>query len=207
LGIYDGELVAAGRAGRAPRSYDVKVLENASTLSYHLFDLLECEGTSLLDIVSLRDRRELLRERVGLCTGAVELVAQIPVETVEDVLRLANEEWSLDREGLVLKSLDGVYRAGKRLRDWQKLKKRGTAVCTIIGFEDGLMGPTSSTVVRAPDGTVTAVKWKDFELLKATRENPDAFIGRELQIEFHERTPDGSFRSPRWDHLVESAEE
>lgn len=204
-GTYDGELLVPGQ-----RSYGVTVVENAAELVYVVFDVLHLLGkdlTSLGMAARYVDRREML-ERIfaDRPETPVTLAETRGISSVDEIPRMAKRVWDRDGEGLILKRLSSIYQVGKRTKDWLKVKQQRSAVLTIVGFTGGTMGPHSIIVLRDDEGNETTVKWKNLELLRQIEENPRSFVGRKLRIEFQERTPDGSYRHPRWDHLVEEGE-
>jgi len=194
-GVYDGELLVPGE-----RSYGTQRLENAGRLVLVLFDVVELLGHDTTGHV-YTDRRAYLSEvfRSIAPPEAVRLAWSRPIETVEQLRDLTLEVWSRDGEGLILKNADGAYLPGKRARHWLKIKQLSTAVLTVVGYQQGKMGPHSVLVLRDPEGNETTVKWRTLVDLDRLNRDPHAFIGRKLRIEFQERTPDGGYRHPRWD--------
>jgi ATP-dependent DNA ligase len=209
-GVYDGELTVPGQ-----RSYGVVDLANLGDQVYVLFDVLHVLGKDLTVGVPERpglgatyiERRALLEEIVNaqfpdsqLAQGPVRLAWSRPLTSDENLHEEALGVWERDGEGLIIKSVASTYRPGKRLKDWFKVKQIRSAVLTVRGFRAGKMGPHSTLILEDDDGTMTIVKWKSYEDLAKLDASPESFVGRRLVIEFQERTPDGSYRHPRWDH-------
>lgn len=219
-GVYDGELYAPGLRsyGSDPRG------ENSGKLVLAIFDATELVGRDLVELKFSYDvRREALArifhdvELKGLIfktsdgRPAVQLAYAWPVLTLDRVYELRDEIWEFGGEGLILKRRDGIYRPDKRVKDWIKVKDCRSEVLTLIGFRDSLMGPHSIVLLRDDAGNETSVKWKNLELLAyfdqhdVRLEGPDACAhhpscyGRQVRIEFQERTPDQGYRHPRWD--------
>lgn len=201
-GTYDGELLAPGL-----RSYGTADLSNASSLRYMLFDLLSLDGQDITDD-PYTHRSTMLQSVLSQFPElkAVQLSPHWRVETEEEVFDLANDIWNRDGEGLILKELSSTYRIGKRLKHWLKVKQLHSVEATLIGYSPGLMGDRSVAVLRDDSGTAIAVKWKDHAWLKEVAEHGDELIGRRVLIDYHERTPDGLYRHPRWDRWVEATE-
>jgi bifunctional non-homologous end joining protein LigD len=194
-GLYDGELVAA-----SGRSWDVGRLDQRETLQIVCFDVLE-----LLDVDLTRETHT---SRHSFLTQAV---AHLPADDrtrvrlveVQPVSRAAVEAiWARGGEGAILKRSASTYQPGKRSHDWIKVKRQSAATVTIRGFKAGKTGPFSIACVQSDDGAETTVRGRDMATIRAIEQNPQAWIGRRLVISFHERTPDGSFRHPVWDHLA-----
>lgn len=200
-GVYDGELIVPGK-----RSFGVRELTEQHLLQYVIFDVLESLGRDLVEEKQPYEQRKQLLDVIfphGAPTGKVRQAATWEINSKDDVDRHFAAVLEADGEGLILKRRDSIYQLGKRMKTWVKVKALRTAELTIIGFQEGKMGRTSIVILQDDAGIGTTVKWKDFDLLKQTEANPQAFIGKKLQIEFQERTADGAYRHPRWDHLVE----
>jgi DNA ligase-1 len=128
------------------------------------------------------------------------------LENVEQIGEYAHQVWANDGEGLILKKTDSLYLPGKRPKSWVKVKDLRSAILTIVGYKSGLMGPHSVIVLRDDSGFVTSVKWKNYEILDDIEANHEKYLGRRVRIEYQERTPDGSYRHPRWDRWAEENE-
>lgn len=198
-GVYDGELLVPGK-----RSYGTADLENSAQLVYVIFDVLNLLGKNLYDEMlvtgpSYDDRRALLMEIFKDRKGPVQLAWSKEAESAQQIQQLLAEVWARDGEGLILKRRMSSYLPGKRTRDWLKIKQLRSAVLTVVAFREGKLGPHSVVLLRDEEGFETTVKWKNLAELAMIDKNPTSFIGRKLRIEFQERTPDGSYRHPRWD--------
>lgn len=207
--VYDGEAFVPGL-----RSYGTLTHAHRLKMVFVVFDVMHLLGTSTLDITQAHRRR--LLEEIGPKhkwfldpTSKVHLAQSTLIQGIDDVLRLRDLVWARDGEGLILKKQSVVYRPGKRPKEWMKVKKLQSAILTLIGFKPGTgsiidTGPFAIALLRDEEGNETKVKVLD----DATRAHLQAvgsgrtrhpYIGRKLRIEFQERTPDGSYRHPRWD--------
>jgi ATP-dependent DNA ligase len=209
-GIYDGELLVPGK-----RSYGVTVIGDVGKLVYVMFDVLHLMDRRLVaggieGGATYRERRAvlaLLAEKHGFTdTSPVRMAWQEALDVPHQVEALSRLVWNEDGEGLILKRLDSLYRPGKRTKDWLKIKQLRSAILTIVGFQQGKMGPHSVIVLRDDQGFETTVKWKNLALLHQVEQNPASFVGRRVRIEFQEKTPDNLYRHPRWDRLAEEGE-
>lgn len=217
-GIYDGELLVPGK-----RSYGVTEIVNGPDLVYTVFDILQLMGTPTINEPYARRRAylELMGEH-GLFDGAVTLSKVYPVISFDHAMRICEEIWERDGEGIILKRLSARYVPGKRPKDaWVKIKALRSAVLTVIGFipskgEINDRGPYATVALRDDDGNETTVKTRNDEELARFAKQATKFstpftlsalprsmahpaIGRKLRIEYQERTPDGNYRHPRWD--------
>ncbi len=159
-GVVDGEIVALDAEGRpsfsrlqrrmgvtAPR--DVERARRAVAVHFFAFDLLELDGQSLVKEPYER-RRKLLREQLK-DRGPIAMPPDVGAE-LETALHTSEE---LGLEGVMAKRRDSPYRAGRRSRDWIKLKHRQTQEVVIAGWRPG-NGARASTVgsllLGVPDG-------------------------------------------------------
>lgn len=188
---YDGELMIPGG-----RSYNVTDGKFAGTEIFVVFDIL-----SLLGMSTIREtydaRRAYLTEifsRAENQNPFVKLAESSPVS-----LAAVEAIWARDGEGAIFKRRASCYQPGARSRDFIKVKNVGRLVMEVVGYEAAKLGPYAKVKLVGPNGEKAIVKTLDNDALRAFEANPDSFIGRKLMIEFQERTPDGSFRHPRWD--------
>jgi len=221
-GQFDGELLVPGK-----RSYGVTELTNSQDLVYFVFDIVQLHGADATPL-SYDTRRKLLQDifKSTPQDGPIRLASSTNVNTWDEVIVLRDEVWARDGEGLILKRRDATYQIGKRSGDFIKIKVLQSAVLTVIGFipSHGQIvdrGLYAMVVIQDEDGNVTTVKTRnDAECRALEAEGPKELewrearfmgkpikmicnhpaVGRKLSIEFQERTPDGNYRHPRFDH-------
>jgi bifunctional non-homologous end joining protein LigD len=207
VGIYDGEVLVPGH-----RSYGVTELFNADRLVFVCFDVLEIKGTNVRDL-ALFDRRRMLgfifEHPVVAAMTHIKLVPQYDISMWARVEELRDDVWARDGEGLILKRRTSYYVAGKRSKDWIKIKQERTAVLRVVGWEVSRgklvdRGDFAIVLLEDDNGNRTTVKTKDDATLvaiakEAAEVDGPPFIGRQLRIDYQERTPDGLYRHPRWD--------
>ncbi len=140
--VLDGEIVAFDAEGRpsfsllqtrmhvtGPRS--VAALVGSTPLAYLIFDLLHLDGRSTRDL-PWTDRRRLL-EGLGL-RGAGW---QTPAVHRSDGAAVLAASQSARLEGVVAKRTSSIYTAGKRSRDWLKIKNLCRQELVIGGWLPG----------------------------------------------------------------------
>ncbi|MFD3509108.1 ATP-dependent DNA ligase [Nocardia sp. NPDC058666] len=133
--VLDGETLALTDAGR-PRPFQETMSRFATIgdprqLHPYFFDCLHLNGTDLID-EPLRVRRTALAQVAGE-HSIPALLAPTPEEAAEaydDALAVGNE-------GIMVKSLDAPYAAGRRGKAWQKIKPAHTLDLLVIGAEWG----------------------------------------------------------------------
>jgi DNA ligase 1 len=140
--VLDGEAVALFPDGR-PRPFQVTSGRAASQesggrqhadvpLTPFFFDLLHLDGADLIDLPS--------SDRIALLARVAPAVLVIP-RTVTADLAAAEAFFrdAVDRghEGVVVKSLDGLYAAGRRGSEWIKVKPRHALDLVVLAAEWG----------------------------------------------------------------------
>lgn len=204
-GVYDGELIVPGG-----HSYDVANMLNRSKLQLVLFDVLQVEGFPCTS-KDYHERRTVLEQIMSKQKYECLRIAPVwEIDSVADLIEHTARIWAENGEGVIIKRKKfSAYKCGKRADAFLKLKQCGSTVVEVMGFEAGTTSDYNVVVVRDDAGNVTKVKLKN----DATRQQaldlatgvavmpgtPHPWIGKRLRIEYHERTPDGSYRHPRWD--------
>jgi bifunctional non-homologous end joining protein LigD len=112
--VLDGEVCALDENGRP--SFSALQQGGEAPLAYYVFDLLELEGTPLVDR-PLTERRELLVELLDERNRTVRLSAAFEDgQALSEVVRQENFE------GILAKKAASPYEPGKRSRNWLKVK-------------------------------------------------------------------------------------
>jgi DNA ligase-1 len=140
--VLDGEAIALRPDGR-PRPFqqtgsriasrvDVAAGRAGAPLSTYLFDVLHADGEDVLDLPG--------RERAGVLTTAVPAELRVPRVVTADPARAAEvlaDAVARGHEGVVMKSLDAPYEAGRRGSGWLKVKPRHTLDLVVLAAEWG----------------------------------------------------------------------
>ena len=140
--VLDGEAVALTPDGR-PRPFQVTAARTASQadvgrlreqtpLTPFLFDVLHLDGTDLIDAPASERHRQLSR-----IAPATLLTPRIVTADPEAAGAFLAGAIARGHEGVVLKSLDSPYRAGRRGGEWIKVKPRHTLDLVILAAEWG----------------------------------------------------------------------
>jgi len=134
--ILDGETLTLDEDG-APRPFQETMSRFGSTgaraeiLRPWFFDILYADGVDLID-EPLSVRRERLREAVGEHgILALETADPIAAET------FSQEALAAGHEGVLVKALDSPYAAGRRGRQWLKVKPVHTYDLVVLAAEWG----------------------------------------------------------------------
>ncbi|MCW2885664.1 MAG: ligase ATP-dependent Dnl1 [Streptosporangiaceae bacterium] len=135
--VFDGELIALREDGR-PQPFQVTSARAASRtsetmpLSLFLFDVLHLDGVDLLDRPAT--------ERHAALAGAVPAGLRMPrlvTGSAESAGEFFRGAVAHGHEGVVVKSLDTPYAAGRRGAGWIKVKPRHTLDLVVLAAEWG----------------------------------------------------------------------
>ena len=140
--VLDGEAVALTPDGR-PRPFQVTAARTASQgdvgrqraqtpLTPFLFDLLHLDGTDLIDAPASERHRQLSR----IAPEAL-LIPRLVTADPAAAEAFLGDAIARGHEGVVLKSLDSPYRAGRRGSEWIKVKPRYTLDLVVLAAEWG----------------------------------------------------------------------
>jgi DNA ligase D-like protein (predicted ligase)/DNA ligase D-like protein (predicted 3'-phosphoesterase) len=139
--VLDGEIVVIkeGKAdfqtviqrAKATRSHEIEVEAQRNPATYVVFDMIEKEGQSLLEL-PLIQRKKLLEQ--SLKEGS-----HVSISLFVDNEGQAYYEAALKKgvEGIMAKKKDSPYESGVRSNNWLKIKKLATCDCVIFGYTRG----------------------------------------------------------------------
>jgi len=140
--VLDGEAIALRVDGR-PQPFqvtssrlgsrtDIAVLRDRTPLTPVFFDLLHLDGADLVD--------EPLRSRLDALTGAAAaafVVDRVVAPGADDAAAFVARSLAAGHEGVVVKSLDSPYAAGRRGGGWLKVKPSHTLDLVVLAAEWG----------------------------------------------------------------------
>jgi DNA ligase 1 len=167
--VLDGEAIALREDGR-PEAFQVtmsrfgtRTAANATPLSAFFFDCLHLDGADLVDAPAA--------ERLAALANALPDQFLVPrVETDDPVVAQEFLDATLARghEGVMAKSLDAPYEAGRRGAGWLKVKPAHTLDLVVLAAEWGhgrRQGKLSNLHLgaRDPDGRAFVMLGKTFK--------------------------------------------
>lgn len=160
---------------------------------YNIFDI-----PSLAD-KSFSDRYAYLRGIV-FDKPHVKLVKHVTKASLQDVYTTFEKVLNAGYEGLMAKSPTHRY-TRKRSSDWLKLKVTDNfGLCEVLATfpGTGLCKGIGGIVVRNEFGVEVKVGsgFSDYSRIQF-QEHPEYIVGKTISINYHELTPDKSFRCPR----------
>jgi DNA ligase-1 len=133
--VVDGEALALGPDGR-PRPFQETASRTASgagaAITPYFFDLLHLDGEDLLDRPA--------HERAARLAALVPEGHRVPRSVVGDpagIREVFDTAVAAGHEGVVVKSLDAPYAAGRRGSGWVKVKPVHTLDLVVLAVEEG----------------------------------------------------------------------
>lgn len=177
--------------------------QRSSKLTFVVFDCLSAKGQ---DVTKMPDsiRRNMAALVVDLLQTMTPYIMLIPRWRQANGNGLYEEIVRLGGEGLIAKNPVARYWPGKRpANTWLKIKANQTADVVIMGYKPG-KGKYEEQI-----GAVEFGQYKNGRLVPRSRcsgmtdaqrlefsKNPEAYIGRVMEIKFFGKTGDNSFRHP-----------
>jgi DNA ligase 1 len=140
--VFDGEAVALAPDGR-PRPFQVTASRTGSQmdvarqradtpLTPFFFDLLHLDGTDLID-----GPTHVRQARLAAVMPAHLLVPRLVTEDIDAAGAFFADAVGRGHEGVVVKSPDATYAAGRRGSEWIKVKPRHTLDLVVLAAEWG----------------------------------------------------------------------
>jgi DNA ligase-1 len=140
--ILDGEVIALRSDGtphpfqttmsRFGKKLEVARARSEVPLTPFFFDILYLDGGALMD--------EPAQRRLAALTGAVPpsmLIPRMVTSSVADAETFLRRSLNSGHEGIMAKSLEGTYEAGRRGRRWLKIKPANTLDLVVLAAEWG----------------------------------------------------------------------
>jgi DNA ligase-1 len=127
--ILEGEIIALGKDRTSPllfqhlmrrfrRVHGIDEMAKEVPLELQLFDVIYCDGESLIDVPYERRRK-----RLSEIAGEIPLTKQIVTDNPQQARHFLIEALDSGHEGLVAKKLSSPYTPGIRGKRWFKIKQ------------------------------------------------------------------------------------
>lgn len=127
--VLDGEIVVLNESGRPDFQRLQQYDQNRSLpILYYVFDCLWLNGRSLLDLPLVE--RKKMAEKVLPKSGILRYSGHVQRSGVSFFAKVVEQ----DLEGMIAKRASSLYHAGKRTRDWLKIKNHNTQEAVIAGY-------------------------------------------------------------------------
>lgn len=106
---------------RIKRKYDIEKMAKDFPVELNIFDIIFCDGKSLLD-VSFKERRKVLEKAVNVEKLNIVLANQIITSDVKVAKKFYQASLDAGEEGMMAKNLDAPYKPGSRVGYGVKVK-------------------------------------------------------------------------------------
>lgn len=192
--VLDGELVCPGMDFQTS-SGSLRSFAETPNAQFHIIDVPELPSK---DFVS----RMFIASWWGAVDGPIHCIPWILANKPEDIEQHYQACLEAGYEGVVVKPMEYEY-VNKRSYDWMKLKAVNTVDARIVDIFEGTGKYSSSAggvIIQMPDSEVLVRVGSGFsdEQRDEIYAEPDKYIGRMIEVKYHEVTPDGSLRHPRF---------
>jgi len=171
--------------------------EAAEDAVFAVFDWFGTEGNRL----SLSARQGLLGNMIQHVNHPnIVLHPGVECNSDAEVQEAVAKVWAEGGEGVIVKDLNAPYTL-TRSYAWLKIKGYESSEFRVCGVFEGsgkYEGQVGGFIVRLENGGTCNVAGIDEALRAEITKNHDKVIGRLIEVGFHERTPDGSLRHPRF---------
>lgn len=193
----DGELTAGDNFNISISALR-KADKQAQNARFHIFDVLyEADFLGLSKTV-LEDRLTRIPEFSQ--ASALKNVSASVVFHHEAVLEAYEKVFSQGGEGVIVKDPQGIYEP-KRSHAWMKIKDCNDVDLKVVGYFEGqgkYEGKLGGIIVDHNGVEVRVGSGFSDSDRKMLWSGPEAMIDQTVEIVYHEVTPDGSLRHPRF---------
>ena len=148
---------------RIKRKYDIERMMKDYPVEVNVFDILYYNGKNLMKKTQ-QERRKLLEKIILGRKGKIKLTPKLITSDEKKAKKFFKESLRTGNEGLMIKSLDAVYRPGRRVHGWVKYKSS--------------MEPLDLVIIGAHWGEGKRAKWLSSFDLACRHEGKLAGIGK-----------------------------
>lgn len=195
--FFDGELVN-GNFNNSSSAVRRKNQTNTET-QYHIFDRLETNEWGVATREQAHRRMLLGRDFESNRDEGLQLVPSYRA-TPEEFMRYYNLFLDQGYEGAMVKDPMGLYRFRKH-KDWIKIKPAedlDLRVESLVQGEGKYFGMLGAAIVKYKGKRVSVGSGFSDEQRQQFWADPNSIKGKIIEVRFHEETPDGSLRHPRF---------
>lgn len=195
--FYDGELIN-GNFNSSSSAVRRKNQTNSDT-QFYLFDRLEADEWGSTTREQGHRSMLLARDFESYKGDELQLVPSYRA-TPEEFMRYYNLFLDKGHEGAMVKDPMGHYRF-KKHKDWIKIKPVNDVDLTVESLVQGegkYVGMLGAAIVKYRGKRVNVGTGFSDEEREQFWKDPSLIKGRIIEIQYHEETPDGSLRHPRF---------
>jgi DNA ligase-1 len=194
--VFDGELTS-GNFNESSSAVRKKAVQNDTT-TYNIFDFLDMD--EWVNPVSPYYVRRGRLENLFQPQPNLVLTPSLAIQDEDDAIKRYQQYLDFGYEGGIVKNTRGIYRF-KRHKDWMKLKEVNDVdlpVKELVQGEGKYYGMLGAVIVHFKNKRVSVGTGFSDEERMAFWDDPSLIKGKVIEIHFHQETPDGSLRHPRF---------
>ncbi len=129
---------------RIKRKYDIEKIIKELPIELNVFDLIFYNDRNLMN-ETLRERRILLEKIIKQIPGKIILTKKIITDSCEKAEEFYKKCLNEGLEGVMIKNLESVYRPGRYVNGWMKLKN--------------ILEPIDAVIIKAEYGQGKRARW------------------------------------------------
>lgn len=189
---FDGELTIPGLDFDAA-SGRIRSNDDCPTAIFNVFDMPSSRRP-------FKVRYQELVERSKYFLPHTVLLKHVIATGNDHIQRTFAKALDNGHEGLVIKSSSHQYEL-KRSWDWMKMKAEDPEEVRIVGFNEGTgkyAGSLGSVQCKRSNGVIVDVSGFKDHIKDHIWNNKELWLDEIIEINFHQETPDGSLRHPRF---------
>lgn len=201
--VIDGEIVSGSfnKTVSEVRKKDVQ----ATDAVFHAFDILftkvfNADGKSGVG-GTYESRRKFLEGLINFApSDFIKLIPRYIVNSHAEIQTLYGKVRARGLEGLIVKDPKGLYHR-RRNHAWMKIKNEEDVDVEVIGYEEGTgkyVDQLGALIIDFNGVKVNVGSGLSDSQRASFWEAKDELIGKLCTVEYHEITPDGSLRHPRF---------
>lgn len=198
--VFDGEVIHPEGFNEIVGAVHRKD-EQSSEAIFQMFDCLSLSSFKEGKSLSRRNERKAVVdsfvEEIGAPFSLTPFYLASSHEEIEHFYQAIRDKGG---EGVIVKDQQGIYEC-KRSYNWLKIKDRQTVDIPIIGFEEGTgknKGKLGALVCDLQGVEVNVGGGLSDQQREEIWKTRLANLNRLVEVEYHEKTPDGSLRHPRF---------
>ena len=148
---------------RIKRKYDIDNIIKELPIELNIFDIIFYNDTNLMD-ETLRERRALLEKIVHQIPRKIVLTKRLVTDSLEKAEEFYKKCLNEGLEGIMIKNLESIYRPGRYVNGWMKLKN--------------ILEPVDAVIVGAIYGNGKRAKWLSSYVIACQSEGKFLDIGK-----------------------------
>jgi DNA ligase 1 len=106
---------------RIRRKYDIEKIAKELPVEIQIFDILNEEGESLLDLIQ-EERRKIIEKVIKEEKTKIVITRKLITKSKKEIEKFYKESLGMGNEGIMIKNLEAKYVPGRRVGGWVKLK-------------------------------------------------------------------------------------